>query len=626
MSKKKRSILIITSILLIIIIAIGVVFAIVSNRDSSYKLKDNVITINAQSEVQPTEVTENYIAFDNEFKCNEGDVVVAGITDAYKNGFVRRIVSVEEKDGKYIYFTENAYLSDVFETAHIKKYITFTNENAIVDEDGIISGFSAVIRPITSSIGISPNDDGSTSIFLDFENELNDYISFNGEAKLTPILLIEINIEDGQTQFSMTLKNSTEGSLNVSLGTGADFDDSIDIFEKDLPSIEFFVGPVPIVVTNSLSSSIDISGSISGKISTGMNVNNESYRGFEYNSATKNITEIKDTQYDSNDDNIKWEDSKADASAEFEAGIGLSLTSKLYDIMGGELTAGVVGNEGYDICFTPDETHNNLHYVGSVDLSVYPKIEGNVIVDVPLIDESLVDQTLFEFEFAPLWQKSWTSSDNWEQDIANNINSKLVNTYTTRRTEEYKWEQPEFSLKYPNNWNLVNSKLTDTYELGVIENERGVSITFCECNRGFTDTNYGGGYILQEAKIIAIKDSAFRPSWISGGDYSTLGEFAIAKVETYGYYEMHSDNPKLIKYDTNDNNIFYTLIPKTYTKDNGGIIQYKAHGYWDTLSWNYPTPVAIIAEAPNGTFSKQEEREIIEILSTFKENREDFAY
>lgn len=43
------------------------------------------------------------------------------------------------------------------------------------------------------------------------------------------------------------------------------------------------------------------------------------------------------------------------------------------------------------------------------------------------------------------------------------------------------------------------------------------------------------------------------------------------------------------------------------------------------LSWNYPMPVAIIAEAPNGTFSKQEEREAIEILSTFKENREDFA-
>ena len=38
----------------------------------------------------------------------------------------------------------------------------------------------------------------------------------------------------------------------------------------------------------------------------------------------------------------------------------------------------------------------------------------------------------------------------------------------------------------------------------------------------------------------------------------------------------------------------------------------------DEFSFDYPTPVAFIAEAPDGTFTEKEEEQVIRILKSFK--------
>lgn len=619
--KRKRIILIISFVLVIIVVICIILFFSIRTKNDDVKIYDNVITITSEDvDAIPLQVNEDNLVYSTEQKYKTGDVIVAGILPTSPNGFIRKVIGVKNENGQYIVETTNAYLSDVFEKAHIEKYITLSDTEANVNNSLSNSTFTAMINPQTASVGIQANDDKTTTFLIDFNKEIADYLSVNGKVELTPVLFVKLDIENKETQFTMSLKNKSMGDMNIVLGTGDNFEQSINIYEKDLKAIEFSIGPVPIVITNSISLDIDLSGSISGDITTTVKLDNFSNRGFTYDSNTQKITEINETSYDDNDKNITWK-TESNAEATFEAGLSLSLTSKLYDVFGGTLTGGVAGNESCNVCISPYEKFNGLNYAGNVALSVVPSIKGEIIVDTPLIDENLLSQTLFEVSLKPLWEKSWSSSDTWKDNIQTVINKTMKRIYTTKRTETYKCEQPEFSFKYPNGWNLVKDELTDTYELGVIENERGVSVTFCECNSGFASTNYGGGYRLDVAKVSEIKKSSFVPDWISGTDYSSIGDFVIAKVEVYGYYNMKSENESFVKHSKDDIYTYYAIVPKTKTIEFDGLIQFKGLGYWDALSWNYPSPVATIAESPDGTFTTQEEREVIAILSSFKENK-----
>lgn len=42
-------------------------------------------------------------------------------------------------------------------------------------------------------------------------------------------------------------------------------------------------------------------------------------------------------------------------------------------------------------------------------------------------------------------------------------------------------------------------------------------------------------------------------------------------------------------------------------------------GFYEEFSFQYPNSYAFIAEAPDGTFTAEEEQEVIEILASFRE-------
>lgn len=77
---------------------------------------------------------EDKLEFKKDLKYKKGDVIVSGITSEADAGYIRKVVNTKKKNGKYIVQTEPAYLTDVFEKAHIVKQIELT-ENGVEEVD-----------------------------------------------------------------------------------------------------------------------------------------------------------------------------------------------------------------------------------------------------------------------------------------------------------------------------------------------------------------------------------------------------------------------------------------------------------------------------------------------------------
>lgn len=60
-----------------------------------------------------------------------------------------------------------------------------------------------------------------------------------------------------------------------------------------------------------------------------------------------------------------------------------------------------------------------------------------------------------------------------------------MNTYTTRDTS-----MPEFAIDYPNNWSIKSEEVQSNYEWDVLQNTRGVEISYYSSDYGFGSQYY----------------------------------------------------------------------------------------------------------------------------------------
>ena len=571
MGKKKKIIITIVSIILIIALVVSIIAIAIHKKSNDIVLYDNVkiITQNDTDKI-PIEVKENELVFDNNQNFSNGDIIVAGILPTSSNGFIRKVVSTDTENGKYVVKTDNAYLSDVFERVHMEKYITLSENKALID-DSLNNSQTALVNYLhTAAVGAKSNSDNSTTFSIDFDEKLTDYLSVNGNVELTPILDIKLDIENNQTQFSMSLKNVTEGEMNLVLSDGADFEKQINIYDKDLEPIEFSLGSVPVVITNNISSNVVLSGSIDGSITTGIKLNNKFSRGFAYDSNTGKVTEINENYSKKSDDNIVW-NTETEAEETLQANISLSLTSKLYDTLGGSLTGGIIGKESCNVYFSKDTEFNGLNYAGNVNLSIVPYANGEIIVDIPLIDENLISQTLFSAELKPLWEKNWVSSGNWQKDMLG-----LRQASIDKNSNEYLMYH-DILMNFQNDCDMSKD------------------LTLCMFRKVGNNQTYRAGDILGLANaegatlvyyLRDINEDGIPELFIGKkeqDDYSVLAVYSYQHISTaneqcgyfvygLGYYHdeknkqsiyLCSNNELLVKYNTDDNN------EKTVSYDSG---------------------------------------------------------
>lgn len=182
-----------------------------------------------------------------------------------------------------------------------------------------------------------------------------------------------------------------------------------------------------------------------------------------------------------------------------------------------------------------------------------------------------------------------------------------MNTYTTRDTS-----MPEFSIDYPNNWSIKSEEVQSNYEWDVLQNARGVEISYYSSDYGFGSQYYGGNKVMDYVHITKVCDADFTPVDFNGQSYSSLGKYVVAKLKVYACEDGMSEDGE-VQYD---GSTYYAVIPESYLGDDG----FCGTGYWAICASEYVKPMVVLAESPHGTFTADEESEVIQILKSFRIN------
>lgn len=600
-------------------------------EDTIVKKNVKVITSETNKEKQPVSVTDDSIIFNLNPGYKKGDVIVSGITSTSKNGFIRKVIGIENKGDNCVIKTEPAVLTDVFEKAQIYKRIKLTEEgnksvsysigkdgnNGDVRVQNAMSEIDNSYRTIMLADKKETDDENNGIEYVfgqKFEKE-SDPFTISGEAGFDVWLDIKIEIKHGNITCGMAIKSKEEGKILLKCGKDWNKEKEWGLWEKSLPNYEFVVAGIPIVVTNKLELNAEAGAELEGNIGLSYELASETTTGFEFKSKTGKVKEIKEIDYDS--DGLQWE--TISVSGEASAKIAIHYISKLYGCSGIDVSAGISGKAEGEANQTAN-TDLEGGYAGSLDLSINPEIQGELIVDIPVFAEDLKKQPLFEAKMKPLWSKHWESSVKWKDDLEWTETGKQGSKYITRYSEVNNIACPVFQFDVPWGWKIeseeVGSGLEEIDEKVVLTNEKGVTVTYWACQHQLG----GRSELMLKADISKVADSEFKPTIPDGvgvdessadEPYANLGTMIVAKIHVTGEMDMKID----MEYSECDS-VFYAVVPESYVGEREFIGQ---AGEVDEFSFPYPTPYAFIAESADGTFTAGEEKQIINILKSFKE-------
>ena len=600
-------------------------------EDTIVKKNVKVITSETNKEKQPVSVTDDSIIFNLNPGYKEGDVIVSGITSTSKNGFIRKVIGIENKGDNYVIKTEPAVLTDVFEKDQIYKRIKLTEEgnksasysigkdgnNGAVQVQNAMSEIDNSYRTIMLADKKETDDENNGTEYVfgqKFEKE-SDPFTISGEAEFDVWLDIKIEIKHGNITCGMAIKSKEGGKILLKCGKDWNKEKEWGLWEKSLPNYEFVVAGIPIVVTNKLELNAEAGAELEGNIGLSYELTSETTTGFEFKSKTGKVKEIKEIDYDS--DGLQWE--TISVSGEASAKIAIHYISKLYGCSGIDVSAGILGKAEGEANQTAN-TDLEGGYAGSLELSINPEIQGELIVDIPVFAEDLKKQPLFEAKMKPLWSKHWESSVKWKDDLEWTETGKQGSKYITRYSEVNNIACPVFQFDVPWGWKIeseeVGNGLNEIDEKVVLTNEKGVTVTYWACQHQLG----GRSELMLKADISKVADSEFKPTIPDGvgvdessadEPYANLGTMIVAKIHVTGEMDMKIDT----EYSDCDS-VFYAVVPEAYVGEREFIGQ---AGEVDEFSFPYPTPYAFIAESADGTFTAGEEKQIINILKSFKE-------
>ncbi|MEE1306074.1 MAG: hypothetical protein U0K68_13165 [Agathobacter sp.] len=115
---------------------------------------------------------------------------------------------------------------------------------------------------------------------------------------------------------------------------------------------------------------------------------------------------------------------------------------------------------------------------------------------------------------------------------------------------------------------------------------------------------------MNSVHITKVCDANFSPADYNGKSYSSLGKFVVAKLKVYSYDDGMTEDGE-IEYN---GPTYYAIIPESYLGDN----VFCGMGYWDLCSFDYVKPMVVLADSPDGKYSEEEEKQVIQILASFR--------
>ena len=194
---------------------------------------------------------------------------------------------------------------------------------------------------------------------------------------------------------------------------------------------------------------------------------------------------------------------------------------------------------------------------------------------------------------------------------------ELENECRTKYAEVNMVSAPTFLIQYPANWSIVEETLNRDYigETITLENDRGVRVYYANLSVAEVKEY---GRVMYKMDISEETESSFVPGYVSGTQYASLGKFVVAKVQVTGSLCMDTDT----RYQDSEGAVMFAVLPKRLV---GTQSEVRNCGYYNGFSlfyFDYATPYALFATAPEGKFTEQEEAEVVAILSSFREVQE----
>lgn len=504
MQKNKNLKVIIFVILAVSLLVISLVL-IISNAGKT-KVYDNVRVITDDSDIVELLVTveDDALVFESDPGYTVGDVLVSGITEDAPAGFIRKVVTIGQEGDQYVLQTEPGLLTDVFEEAHVEKRFLLTEEGATeVDSEDIaaVDTLNNLLNyGVASGTGIvrsceRPTGDEDYDFSCNGEYNIDEFLSVTTEIGFSIWLEVKLDIKKGDVVLGMTVHNKVGGDIFLGCSEEVEKEFEKKLFSQELPSIQFAIGVVPIVITNQLYASIEGEASLSGEIGTVVAIQSEKVAGFEYNSATNEVIEIKENNYLS--DGIDWSVG-AKVKGEAAVGVFLHLTSKLYDSTGVDLSLGIEGTAGAELATNIKADGSQGECVGRIDLAVGPKLQGEIVVTVPIIDYELADMKIFEVDLPAFWEEHWVSSESWQEDLKE-IQGQFYDFsylygapvklfFEIANSEVVEWIEPEDenSVGY-GSWDLIVKDNGSGYQLGIGYLNYKLAISASEYNEFIDD-------------------------------------------------------------------------------------------------------------------------------------------
>lgn len=641
-------------IILIVVLAIAIIAAVFAvkgyKKDKPVNSKDVIVKENVHvidDKHAPDKITENTLVYDGKKpKYKKGDVLVAGIIDEAEDGFIRRVTNVEKKNGEYIFETETALLTDVFEKAHIVKKFQVTEDGLVevedtgMDEakiDDIIAeqavmqtdqSYSAMplssTKPVEngSGINITKKETGNDLSISGFENvKKYDIVSAtfefsaeckseDGKIKATSNtkfrlgLELVIDIDHDDLKLGITFDTNANADITAEYADSVKKDFEKRIFSKKLPNYQFLAaGFVPVVVTNDIEAIFKAEANLDGNIKTTYTPSVESSLGLVYDSKKGTIEPVNEFKKDI--DGLQW-NTEGNVTGKAYADLCFHYITKLYGVAGIDLSAGIYGSADGEAHMKINGAGEN-EMSGKLDLEIGPEIKGNLTIDLPIIKQ-IDDTEVFKVPLSPFWSR------HWENEIDLSDVGNLGTTYKTRFAEANTLDAPVFQFDVPFGWSVTTEQVgkpgDQIQEQVVISNKRGVTVTYWDHPQSLGGQS---GVVMEKANISKAADSDFvtkvrDPE--SEEDLANTQNFMVARVHVIGTVDMKSDSGEVTPAD----GTFFALLP---TSKLGETYYTGQAGEVDEFSFSYYGQYAFIAEAPDGTFSDREEKDVIQILKSF---------
>ena len=191
-----------------------------------------------------------------------------------------------------------------------------------------------------------------------------------------------------------------------------------------------------------------------------------------------------------------------------------------------------------------------------------------------------------------------------------NSDVELSNTYTTRFGEINQITAPVFTFSYPAGWNVESEEVTPISEEVVLPNDAGVTVTYWNFS-GMRELT-GPTRDINEVDIKRVADASFVPGYVQNTDYSDLGKFMVAEIETTGRYDVLGGGDYI---EVDDESTRYALLPESQVGEQQECI---IPGL-PTFSFWYAGHISMIVQTSNEDFTDQEKSEVIAILSSFQD-------